>query len=158
MQEPTASGTKQSPAATPISKTCCRCKETKPAAFFNKDRTRRSKLTAWCKSCNAANMLEWAAANQERKKRLTHESHLRRAYGMTVADYDAMLQAQGGGCAICGEPCASGKRLSIDHNHATGAVRGLLCAHHNHGIGKFQDSPALLRAAAAYLELHETAP
>jgi len=74
-------------------------------------------------------------------------------YDLTPADYDAMLAAQGGACACCGATAnANGKRLFVDHDHSTGAVRGILCHHCNSGIGHFKDSPALLRGAIAYLK------
>lgn len=72
--------------------------------------------------------------------------------------YDKMLEAQGGGCAICGrKPSRTivGKqirtRLALDHNHATGEVRGLLCRTCNVSLGMFGDRPELLEAAAKYL-------
>jgi hypothetical protein len=77
-------------------------------------------------------------------------------YGLTVQEYTKLLEKQGYACAICGAPHydENGKRLYIDHNHAQGlnAVRGLLCASCNFGIGLFKDSPTILRAAAEYLE------
>ncbi len=68
-----------------------------------------------------------------------------------------MCAAQKGLCAICGKPetlVVRGKvrRLAVDHDHLTGRVRRLLCLGCNTGIGKFQHDPALLRAAADYLE------
>jgi len=78
-------------------------------------------------------------------------------YGLTTQDYDRMLAAQQGSCAICREP-PTGKRanqvLHVDHDHITGKVRALLCVSCNHGLGKMKDSPALLPRAAAYLEEH----
>ena len=71
---------------------------------------------------------------------------------MTPAGYYDMLVAQGGVCAICRLTCQSGKRLCVDHDHATGKVRGLLCQKCNTVLGKMSDSPELLRRAAAYLE------
>lgn len=77
-------------------------------------------------------------------------------YGLTLQEYQALLKAQGYACAICRAPHydENGKRLYIDHNHAKGmtAVRGLLCAACNFGLGLFKDSPEILRAAAKYLE------
>jgi len=77
-------------------------------------------------------------------------------YGLTVKQYQDLLENQGYACAICGTPHfdENGKRLYIDHNHADGfqAVRGLLCANCNFGLGLFKDSPAILRIAAEYLE------
>jgi hypothetical protein len=76
---------------------------------------------------------------------------LKNRYGLSVADYEAMLAAQGGVCAICGQPDSTGRRLSVDHDHNTGAVRGLLCSHCNRGIGHFKDSTTLLARAIEYL-------
>ena len=60
-----------------------------------------------------------------------------------------MMVEQANGCAICGN---SDKRLHVDHDHATGKVRGLLCMECNVSLGKFKDSPELLRKAIVYLE------
>ncbi len=77
-------------------------------------------------------------------------------YGLSVTEYEALLEKQGYACAICGTPHydENGKRLYIDHNHAEGlkAVRGLLCSPCNFGLGLFKDNPEILRAAAEYLE------
>ena len=75
-------------------------------------------------------------------------------YGVTMDQYEALLAEQGGGCAICGSPTSGSEvrpHLAIDHDHETGAVRGLLCTSCNAGLGHFQDSAARLSAAAAYL-------
>lgn len=91
-------------------------------------------------------------ANREKSLASTRVCHLRK-YGMTVASYAAMHRTQNGKCKICREPeRVPGKRLSIDHNHSTGVVRGLLCNRCNIGVGKFLDNPKLLRRAAGYLE------
>lgn len=79
--------------------------------------------------------------------------NLKAKYGITAAQYDQMLEAQGHGCAICGRrECRTGKALAVDHSHVTGKVRGLLCGSCNKGIGLLQDSPELLTRAARYLE------
>lgn len=71
--------------------------------------------------------------------------------GVTIEDYDRLLAAQGGGCAICGNPPKT-RRLDVDHDHKTGRVRGLLCFVCNHHLlGKYATA-AKLRAAADYLE------
>jgi len=89
-------------------------------------------------------------------KRAKNAKRVAARYGLTVGQYEELLKKQGYACAICGCPHydENGKRLSIDHNHASGftAVRGLLCANCNFGLGLFKDSPAVLRAAAEYLE------
>lgn len=69
-------------------------------------------------------------------------------YRMRPEDYDRMYQGQGGRCAIC--HCEA-EELHVDHCHATGFVRGLLCRNCNMGLGSFRDSEASLRRAIAYL-------
>lgn len=68
-----------------------------------------------------------------------------------------MLAAQGGHCAICPatERDESRGRLHVDHDHATGKVRGLLCMNHNHMLGQAHDNPAELEKGAAYLRAHK---
>ncbi len=80
-----------------------------------------------------------------------------KGFGLTEADFDRMLRAQHGVCAICKRPerKKNYKTLCIDHAHATGVVRGLLCAACNTGLGMFQDSPELLQSAAAYARKYE---
>lgn len=72
-------------------------------------------------------------------------------YGITVPEYEAMLAKQGGKCAICDGDCRTGQRLSVDHDHVTGAVRGILCKRCNTGLGYFNDRPELLVRASGYL-------
>lgn len=92
--------------------------------------------------------------NDESFRSLQWERHIKNKYGLSVEDYLSMLDEQNGVCAICEHTCASGNRLCVDHCHSTGRVRGLLCAHCNHAIGKLGDDPQVLRRAAGYLEEH----
>lgn len=97
---------------------------------------------------------DWYAANKARASAQARRQKLAR-YGLTEADYEEMLAAQGGGCMICGSLEAMKGRpdvsFRVDHDHTTGAVRGLLCAPCNSGLGHFKDNPDLLMRAAAYL-------
>ncbi len=79
---------------------------------------------------------------------------LRKLYGITLADYNAMLARQEGSCAICGGLPAEGKRLHVDHCHATNKVRELLCGHCNRLLGCARDVPENADKAAAYLRKH----
>ena len=69
--------------------------------------------------------------------------------------YDEQLAAQGGGCAICGRPPRDDISLHVDHDHRTGALRGLTCFRCNNALGDFGDDAALIEKAAAYLESHD---
>ncbi len=92
----------------------------------------------------------WAAHKDERnaRRRGRVEAYLRRRYGMSLADRDALLARQGGVCGICKKH----RRLCVDHCHKTRKVRGLLCRGCNVGLGHYNDDPVLTRAATAYLE------
>lgn len=72
-------------------------------------------------------------------------------YGLTVADYEALFERQGGACGICREEPGE-SRLDIDHDHVTGRVRGLLCQNCNTGLGQFDDQITKLLAAVDYLQ------
>lgn len=95
---------------------------------------------------------KWRAENADKARESVSRSMRKRSYGITDEEYYGLLIEQEGGCAICGRPCSTGHRLSVDHNHATGEIRGLLCRRHNAGLGHFNDDPALMRKAIKYLE------
>lgn len=73
---------------------------------------------------------------------------LKYRYGLTLAEYQALALAQDFACAICLGVCATGRRLSVDHDHATGKVRGLLCATCNASLGHYERFLASPRALA----------
>lgn len=97
----------------------------------------------------AAYQREYARQNPLRIKSID----MKRRYGLTLEDYDRMLEAQDGKCAICGEFDETFGRLVIDHCHDRKKVRGLLCSICNRALGGFRDSPELLSRAVAYLNL-----
>lgn len=75
---------------------------------------------------------------------------LRKNYGITFEQYDAMFANQNGVCAICGS-AGGKKKLHVDHCHTTGKIRGLLCINCNHGLGHFKDNEKLMLEAIKYL-------
>lgn len=94
----------------------------------------------------------------QRNPRAKKNGRLKAEFGITIEQYNAMLERQGGVCAICGEPMKKigekGKRnhsMYVDHDHKTGKVRGLLCNQCNFGLGQFRDDPILLAKAIEYL-------
>jgi hypothetical protein len=90
------------------------------------------------------------------RQKSDHNKHIRRVYGITLKEYDALLQEQDGVCAICKKvDDVLDRKLSVDHDHKTGKVRGLLCTHCNTGIGQLKESLELLLVAAEYLKKHQ---
>jgi hypothetical protein len=89
--------------------------------------------------------------NRPQRKRAMRDLHYRATYGLSADDVDAMLEAQGGGCAICGVRPERLASLHVDHCHGSGRIRGLLCLNCNQGIGKLGEDPERLRRAAEYL-------
>lgn len=80
-----------------------------------------------------------------------------RTYGLEKSGYEAMRVAQQFCCAICGEQESTPHGLHIDHDHASGQVRALLCMDCNIGLGNFKDDPSRLAMAIAYLAGHAAA-
>jgi hypothetical protein len=128
-------------------KQCRSCAQWLPEEQFGKNSRNPDGLGYQCKKCN-------------------RDKHRLANYGMTWGQYQALLDAQGGGCAVCGQTCASGRLLAVDHDHSccpensrscVRCVRGLLCGGCNQGLGKFRDDPRLLAEAAAYLARHRGA-
>jgi len=133
---------------------CRRCRQVKPKTDFRRDKRAVERgVTAWCKPCHA----EWSAdrwANDGAHRVKVYRSHVLKVYGLTGEALDALLIAQAGRCATCSGPFNPNDRapFSVDHDHETGAVRGLLCRDCNTGLGMFHDSVPALRAAIEYLE------
>lgn len=82
---------------------------------------------------------------------IRREKYLQKKYGLSLEQYNQMLEGQGGVCAICHKP-ATTKHLCVDHNHKTGKIRGLLCLACNYKIGMMHDDFVFMRNAVIYLE------
>ncbi len=126
-------------------KWCPECNVVKPVEEYPRNKSQPSGLAVYCKPCHNAR----GKASKD-KVGGSRTYHLKRRYGITAEDFDVMLAEQGGLCAIC----RSAPAEHVDHDHATGAVRQLLCFNCNGGLGQFKDDPTVLRAAARYVERH----
>lgn len=122
---------------------CKRCGTEKPLSEM------RSDYRYVCKPCFSKIGNEWQKRNPEQAARHRRNHHLLRTFGITIDEADSLLAEQGGLCAICREPI--GREPHVDHDHRTGAVRGILCFSCNVGLGVFGDDPARLLAAVQYL-------
>lgn len=136
------------------------------AAYYRNNRDKYRRTPEQQAEHNARRRAKYAASADIRERRRADSAKWQRenpqkrlgqrlrAYGISVADYERLLAEQGGACAICGRVDsgnAKDTRLHVDHCHATGRVRGLLCTNCNHGLGKFADSPERIERAALYL-------
>ena len=90
-------------------------------------------------------------ARTPEKKLQDRKSFLQIRYQITLERYEQMLAEQQHACLICNTPLGEGRRAHIDHDHATGHIRGILCNTCNSGLRHFKDNPDLLAAARAYL-------
>lgn len=97
--------------------------------------------------CSQACREAWQFWDRQQK----HRGRWLKQYGLTVGQFDEMLASQGSACAICRSTEPGYRNWSVDHCHATGRVRGLLCLLCNTGLGKFRDNPDLMRRAIEYL-------
>lgn len=102
---------------------------------------------------------DWYSRNKASKKDYDKWWGLHSRYGLTKDEYTTMLVNQSGVCGICKEPevvldrrTGLPRSLSVDHCHSTGKIRGLLCTHCNHALGKFKDSIEVLESAIQYLK------
>ncbi len=136
-----------------IKMVCSKCKIEKPASDFYIGKECKCGLRAECKECmrkreKSPSVLRYRASGRAKtnRRKATIKKH-----GITVEDYDKMAKNQNYKCAICGGVSWEGRLLSIDHDHKTEKVRGLICAVCNVGLGNFQDSADILQKAQEYL-------
>jgi hypothetical protein len=136
---------------------CSKCLQYKPPTEFAKNKNRKNGLQSRCNSCRH----DYNTSDEVRRH--NRDKMLRRKFGITLKQFEAMLEAQDGKCAICKQTELSlsnqrlEKTLAVDHDHQTGKNRKLLCQRCNIGIGHL-DTIELLQAAIEYLQEHnETA-
>lgn len=123
------------------------------------DTKRKNKVappgTKWCSRCErylSKKIFVGSGKCKPCTSEMSHEARLERTFGITPKEYYEILDAQGGACAIC-RTVPKRKRLAVDHDHKTGAIRGLLCTQCNHHVlGGAKEDIEILRSAVSYLE------
>lgn len=134
---------------------CTACKVWKPLANYSHLSTSPNKKKSYyrgsCKPCYNKEIAAWYHKN---KHGLAFTRMLKSKYGITCDDYYAIVKSQGGGCGICGKNGHTKHRLAVDHDHATGKVRGVLCHLCNQAIGQLKHDLELLQKAIDYLKKH----
>lgn len=134
---------------------CIKCLEEKEITNFPKSKFK----TKICLSCSQQIKREYAKEyNQTDKgKRVVLSKALKHRYGITLEEYEVLLESQNFKCKICGsKENTQGWRLAVDHCHKTGRVRGLLCHNCNRALGLFKDNAENLKKAIWYVEERAT--
>ena len=136
---------------------CTACKIEKPLSDYWKNPGARNGCRTQCKSC-------WYEKREQHRKK-NPDKHLdyslRTRFGITLDEYKSKLIQQRGVCAICGQPETATQRgkiklLSVDHNHKTNQIRGLLCDKCNHLLGDCVEDVAVLDSAIRYLTFYNS--
>lgn len=152
----------------PDFKQCSRCREVMSLDAFGARTNAKDGRQHYCKLCRAEYNQKWYQENQERvlaserEKYKQNPEHQRRLtlkskFGITPAEYEVFSNNQGGVCALCGQlerarhQNGSVRRLAVDHDHATGHVRGLLCFACNVHVGYIEKLVGLT-GLIAYLD------
>lgn len=156
-----------------MEKQCSNCGGVKDIDEFYKNRNTSDGRQSWCiechrlkgkqprnehqKMCDREAIRKWRQTPKGKRSKLRRT--LKSTFGITIEDYERMLWEQRGVCAICGRPetrklRGKVKRLSVDHDHLTKKVRGLLCGSCNIMIGHARENMDILNNGARYLSKH----
>jgi hypothetical protein len=158
---------KRQPRVTVASKRCSACRTFKPAPAFSANSRSPDGLRYNCKDCHSEHMrvrrmdpakaaIEQEACRRWRAKLSSRASLLWKQYGITIEDYNRLRDEQGGHCAICPTVPDGAFSLCVDHDHNTGAIRGLLCKHCNKALGLLGDTIEGVTRAVDYLRAAST--
>ena len=131
---------------------CTLCETYKTWDHFSSHKSSTTGYYSRCKKCSQAAHLQWKRkrGNRLKARRASHNSKIKKEYGIDINDYDKIFEAQGGKCKICGGG-TSKHFFATDHNHSNGNVRGLLCARCNTGLARFMDRVENLERAVKYM-------
>lgn len=143
-------------------KCCTICNIEKPIEEFYKSNQVKDGVIARCKICDKLKYKESRRLLRKKNKLKVKNQSLIRSFGITLEDYNRMLEAQNGVCAICGKSeiiidkrISKLRALTVDHNHKTGKVRGLLCARCNQALGLFKENSDVCFIAGKYLQKYK---
>lgn len=126
-------------------KVCTHCKRRRKMRGFYAHPLAKDKKDSWCKICRKGRSEDrWYKMPKVEQRR----TRLKRDYNLSLEGFDALSRAQGHRCAICN----GAKKLQVDHDHATGKVRGLLCGTCNRALGMLHDDIPAVEGAVAYLK------
>lgn len=146
---------------------CKNCKKDKTSELFGKDRSRKNGYHPYCKVCKSLINNEWAERNKSRRaeyhrqnadrwKQNKANNRLIKLYGITLDDYQNMLQKQNHICSICKSVEKTKNRtLSVDHDHKTNKIRELLCQRCNAALGMLEEDPRIIGNLLDYIKKYK---
>ena len=156
--------------------TCTKCKEVKESLLFHRYDKKKNGFTSQCKQCRNETRKNSYWKDSERAKEKTRnyrknlretdphklflsnrKTNLKQTYGISLEEYDKMLQEQSSKCDVCGKEHEEvpKKRLGVDHCHTTGKVRGLLCANCNTALGLLKENVQNIDKLKDYIIKHQ---
>lgn len=156
-----------------MNKICALCKVEKPFEDFHKSNGNKNGLCSYCKHCNKLKIREWKKRNPDKYKKIYNKAWIKyretnkegyerrkiynicRRYGISVEEYNRLQELQSYKCLIC-EREGNNRILSVDHDHTTGKVRGLLCNNCNIALGIFKEDIPIMKKAIKYLESNKS--
>lgn len=140
-------------------KMCRKCNMFKSRKLFYVHSNRADGLQVYCKKCTQREKKVKKTEYNEVMRRWYNKHGYKKIaaklYGITVADYEQLLEYAGNRCQICLGVNSNKRRLSVDHNHETGVIRGILCTNCNTGLGAFGDSIDRIELAINYLRSNQ---
>ena len=155
-------------------KKCTKCGIEKPLSEFNKKSSTKTGLDPWCKPCKSVAYMNWIIENPDKKndvkkraavwntenkdkrKIIVQKNNYKKRYGLTIQQKQQLIDLQEQKCAICKDNLKDTHDVCVDHDHQTGAVRGILCRKCNLGLGHFEDNTSLLKSAVKYLKKYSS--
>jgi Recombination endonuclease VII len=140
-----------------MTKTCAQCKQEQPLSEFYTNR-RDKRLGSYCKTCTKRNSRQRYVGLSDAEKLLVAKKAKASKYGMTLTEFDAYVDAHDDFCDICGREEDTKRKavwtrgLTLDHCHATGKVRGMLCSRCNCAMGHVREDISVLEKMIQYLQ------
>ena len=137
-------------------KTCTKCGNTKSKSEFYLHKHTKDKLASLCKQCYKENEINWRLNNPEAYKESCRRRNLKKKFGITLEEYEKLYKQQNGKCACClKDKSNSGiDGLVVDHCHASGKVRELLCSCCNTALGLLKEDESIIKNLLQYVRKH----
>jgi hypothetical protein len=148
-------------------KLCTKCKQIKDLSHFGRDSNTKSGFRSRCKVCRSIDTSEWNKAHradvalssrkwQKKNPEKVKDVVLKRRYGISLEEYRQRLEAQRRCCPIClKHESVLNVKMSVDHCHKTGKVRGLLCNPCNTALGFIKEDAEAAIRLAEYIKMHK---